>query len=74
MFPYVAAAFPLAACTKHALTEGESVFRHICLALNRTRDRNLDSKYHVYSHVVVRIFHDLTNDTKILHHQKFVKS
>ena len=42
LFPHLTAAFLVAACTKHALTVGESGFLHICLAINWSRDRNLD--------------------------------
>ena len=41
-FPHLTAAFLVAACTKHALTESESGFLHICLAINWSRDWNLD--------------------------------
>ena len=42
LFPHLAASFLVAACTKHALTVGESGFLHICLAINWSRDWNLD--------------------------------
>lgn len=70
--PYLAAAFLIAACTKHSLAEGESIFLHICLALNWTRDRNLDSKYcTTYSQCLAYCHNCLWVDTKIQVHIQF---
>ena len=45
LFPHLAAAFLVAACTKHARTVAQSGFPHICLALNCARDRSLDGRW-----------------------------